>query len=1032
MVSAFGAVLAAYWTYALLAVPLIEPAAGPPVADQSDGGGPVEPFKAVPKEFAELFPPDAWELKEPKVLENDRVKVLVQDYNRLPDGSLCLCPCTMIFMPSADDSAERYRKATVVEVPGGAELQFDPPFDLHQLKVGRLVRGKLRGRITIRSPARLPASGEDLLVVANDVELIDYDARSPGPVEFRWGPHYGRGEQMHIRLKPRDGATAGAVAGTNIGGIESFEVQSVQRLHLELGKLSSHAPGAAGSARTAPGATGFASAAPGATGFASASASASMPVEVTCRGPFHFDLTRQLATFEDQVDVLRIHPVGPCDRLSCELFSIYFRPKAKPAADRDQARKAGSFDLEPERIEARGHPAALAAPSDHVTAQGDCLQYDLQANWMALESPVEAVLQQGTNEIHSRSLRYETTPNGRIGRVTAAGPGWLQAQMADRPEQQIHARWKEQLLVRPENQAQVITLSGGSELSFIGIGQLSARDIELRLLELPDAKDARSRYQPERLLARGAARIESPQLSSAVEQLEVHFEPGAVQGAKGDSPISAATKQGSVPEIGTVSFGNAAAPRTASAFAPPTTLESLPPHAAAVAAPPQQHIEVLGRSLYAKAFVQDQRSELTELTVDGNVHFAETRTAQPNDKPLLVTGNQLHVTDASRPTTLVTVLGAPAYFEGRGMSLSGPNINLDRGNNHLWIAGPGRMNVLVDRDMEGRPMNKPSNLQVDWQTKMDFDGGTAHFEGGVLARGPTQQLQTQSLEVGFEQPIRFSEPHLEQPPKVERIVCRGGALLENDSYDAAGLPQSHDRMGVTDLGVNLKNGALTAGGPGWLTSVRRGGAEGMFPTAAPLSGGAAAAAPPGAPAKSRNADQLTCLDLRFQGSITGNILRRETTFRDRVRAAYAPVPTWWSTLPGDDPALFGPNGVILHCEQLSVNDMTPRGSPNRAVELLATGNVVAESTVFTARGIRMSYAEIKDLLILEGDGRTDAELYRQQHPGSTESRAAAQKIFFWPKTNRVSVAGLHPSEFNQFPGQQWQPGNGGPLAPRGR
>ena len=43
------------------------------------------------------------------------------------------------------------------------------------------------------------------------------------------------------------------------------------------------------------------------------------------------------------------------------------------------------------------------------------------------------------------------------------------------------------------------------------------------------------------------------------------------------------------------------------------------------------------------------------------------------------------------------------------------------------------------------------------------------------------------------------------------------------------------------------------------------------------------------------------------------------------------------------------------------------------------------------------------LSVLEGDGRTDAQLFRQQRPGGPTSDAAAQKIMYWPSTNRVAI-----------------------------
>ena len=60
----------------------------------------------------------------------------------------------------------------------------------------------------------------------------------------------------------------------------------------------------------------------------------------------------------------------------------------------------------------------------------------------------------------------------------------------------------------------------------------------------------------------------------------------------------------------------------------------------------------------------------------------------------------------------------------------------------------------------------------------------------------------------------------------------------------------------------------------------------------------------------------------------------------------------------------------------------------RAVELEALGNAVVENITFTARGNRITYAEAKDLLILEGNGRSDAELLQQlqrRRPGLQDS-----------------------------------------------
>jgi lipopolysaccharide export system protein LptA len=138
------------------------------------------------------------------------------------------------------------------------------------------------------------------------------------------------------------------------------------------------------------------------------------------------------------------------------------------------------------------------------------------------------------------------------------------------------------------------------------------------------------------------------------------------------------------------------------------------------------------------------------------------------------------------------------------------------------------------------------------------------------------------------------------------------------------------------------------------------------------------------------------------------------TFHEQVHAAYSPVQDWLATLEGDDPRAFGPQAIILRSDHLTVVDMTPPGG-DKSAEMLAFGNVVAEGAVFTARASRMTYSQANGLLVLDGDGRTDAELFRQEHPGSTASHFTARRILYWPKINQAKVDGVRTLELNQYP-----------------
>jgi hypothetical protein len=232
-------------------------------------------------------------------------------------------------------------------------------------------------------------------------------------------------------------------------------------------------------------------------------------------------------------------------------------------------------------------------------------------------------------------------------------------------------------------------------------------------------------------------------------------------------------------------------------------------------------------------------------------------------------------------------------------------------------------------------------------------------------------------------------------PQVERVRCPGGVCLENQTRDPQGRLTALDKVQVTDVIVNLLSGALN-GGPGELSSVRRGSGSsfGAMPFGRPA---AAAPGPPNAAAP------LKCLHVIWDGSIVGNVKSRTLQFRDQVRTAYAPVDGWEKTIPVGNPDRLGPDGATVNCGRLTVAEVLTPLDGKKSIELEALDNAQIEGTTFKALGNRITYGEAKDLMVLEGDGRSDANLFRQDRPGDQPTTLAAQKIWFWPKTKRCKI-----------------------------
>jgi hypothetical protein len=1017
-------VLIAYWAYALVVVSWIEPhvdltSAGQAAYEPTQGDG-NDLVTLERRSIQDLFQPSDWEITSPstKVLKSDRAKLLLQTYKNLGGGKVSLEPSTIVFDYDgpADNEEQRHRQSIILQAPAGAILQFDRPLDLKQPRDANLLGGQLNGTVLIHSDWKQPGPADDLRIVTSNICLTKQTISTSDPVEFCWGPHFGSGQDMQIKLLPGKPKPGMGTSGLNVGGIESFELRHLERLHLDLPAEKGISPISKNDPRgVEKGTDPIARNGPQRASHQLdlSPFPRSTPVEITCRGPFRFDVVGRVATFNDSVLVVRPNPTGAPDQIVCDLLSIGFieRPKKGSGAAAGKAlaaKKTGSMDLAPERLEARGNPAVVTAPSENVIARAQRIEYNLLAKTLTLDGDQPVFLQQGPNEVHARSLFYQSAADERrLGQVVSQGPGWLHGQSRDQPEQQLEAVWRDELRIQPRDQYQQISLTGGAELKSPGFGQLQAKRIFLWLLENPSAAK-NQRLKPHGLSASEDVHFDSPQISGKeFEQLEVWFEDAANlvttsmqrnQGMGGLPPVAASAGTGVQP-----SPQLPAQPTSSSqpiALLPPTDRP--------------QHFEVTGRLLRARVLVGTPKPLLSQLTIEDGVQLLETQTPQPGERPLVVRGDRLDVANASGPDTHATVIGKPARFEGRGLGLTGSNINIDRDTNrlttHLWIDGPGQMDVLIATDLEGKPLPAPSTLTVDWQQSMDFDGQTARFRQSVVAATPgipsqtemTQfQLKTDQMAVQLQQPIRLSEQKSDQkrsePPQIEEIRCGGGVAMDSRTFDNRQQLVSHDQMQLTDLAVNRLSGALN-GGPGWINTVRYGSDD--------MLAGQPAAAPANTPAK---ADRLFCLHVKYRGSVTGNtgnlLVRPQATFHDQVQITCGPVDNWDAVLTTDDPSRLGPDGAVAHCDELSVVQMLLPVGGRRAMELCMLGNAVAEGTTYKALGHRITYAQAKDLLTLEGDGRSPAELFRQMQIGAPATRLPAQKILYWPKTNDVRVIG---------------------------
>lgn len=1035
-VASLAVLLAAYGFYALAAVPFIEPEAHfeegeEPEAEAGDVAK--DAMRRQREKLSQLFPEDAWEQNSPKVIASDQARLLFKTYEPQPDGTIKLEPFSLVFFAGSSTAKDKSSGRPVVMRAPLAVLQFDKPLNLGQTDIGRLLGGTMKGEVTITSGESRPGADDALEVVTRNVQLDEEHIWTPHEVRFRYGQSHGSGRDLTITLIPR-GKLGDKQKGLGAGGIKALELVHVDKLTLVTGGDGLLPSGDQAEPQTDT---------------TRREVPPPLPVEVMCRGPFRFDFHKLVASFEEHVDVRRLHPGGAIDQLTCQLLELYFdkgtkSAQAVPEKKTNEAPKESALSgLEVQRLVAVGQPVVLKGAQGGASASGQRFEYDLRTRRILLEDGQKATLRHDRHYIESRGLAYEMAESGRLGRLWAAGPGLFRTAVGVDGKQQFEATWEKELRMRPHQGSHVISLTREAGFGFSNQGGMKADEIHVWLREetpdplaIPaqrlsslDDKTKAPAVVPDKLLALGNVRIDSAQLSGRAPRLEAWFKTD-------NSPPSA-------------SDGKVRRPGDGISRLPDTTEGSsrLPGEAGPDGQPatPAQKFDITGNIIQIQMVRRGTQTEAENVTVDGHVRLLQLLAKGATEAPLDMRGDTLQIFQATSPDARARMSGRPANVSARGMTMSGANIQLHKGENRVWIDGSGEMTLPAQRNplaaaVQGRgvesrreehfrsPVAPGQTITVTWQHRMNFDGQVARFERQVEAKGETQYARGEVLEVTLTRRIDFAQPRSGETVDVQRLAFDGGVFLENRTVEERRL-LSIEQLQARKLSVDNINGRLHAVGPGWVSSVRLasagtpgspfGGAMGgRKPTVENVSnsperqprnssGGASSNGKPAA-------DGLNYMHVDFQTAIAGNLVKREVQFLDRVTAVYGPVTGWDQQLSPDRLEDLPEQAMLMNCDRLTVTEMGQNHLAQKVHEMEAAGNARVEGKTFTATAERMTYTQAKDLIVLEGDGRSDAELWRQSRVGGPTEHAAARKILFWQRENRAQVDDARFLDLSQF------------------
>lgn len=446
---------------------------------------------------------------------------------------------------------------------------------------------------------------------------------------------------------------------------------------------------------------------------------------------------------------------------------------------------------------------------------------------------------------------------------------------------------------------------------------------------------------------------------------------------------------------------------------------------------PDPPIEVNANSIFVRLKLNsadpsatDAPPDVREILTEGEVYIRQRHL--DDTEPLEVRCTKLHLQRESEQRGIIHVLGQPARITDRGMRLEGPHLQLREADNRIDVTGKGELSFPVAAGLDGKKLDTPQQLTVQWLERMVFDGLMAHFEADVLATMADDKSQSrmkcQTMQVTLDQRINFAQVQSpaggtsrtapgtpagktfgtaapKSTPKPTVILCQDGVEVEHLVFEQSQLQQIQTAR-VFEFQVDQVTGKTTAQGPGKMEFWQRG---------APKQKGLAT----DASMQANRPKQLQATDwdyhqISFKRKMDGNVNRRTSTFTGRVHILYGPVAK-----PRD---VFNeesmPDGAgALHCEVLEVTQVPSGGSDGQqTVELKGHTDAWLDGRIdnraFHAKANQISYDGAKGIFTLRATGKDNkAEIWL--YNSATDSRPSAytpaQRIEFFPVQWHVKV-----------------------------
>jgi hypothetical protein len=1022
LVSAFVAFAAVYLVYAYFlgginGLPPLPEAYGPALAS-SDGPPPALP--PIPENNAERLLRTAFgavydEVKSYKIkieLQSRGMVLATKELEIIEHGRVKLQPfCLATFRKAAGTDCPEINTIKCNQ----AILEFDRPVSsLADMSNRKIIAGTLRDDIYVINNRHTPDPGDDIsLFTQGPLEYVEEKHAIWTAADVRLTDPHGKDEPtiitgvgMDIDLafeeqparpaapaKPRSARPRQRTETPT--GVKQIHLRKDVAMHLSVdgrsGFLGTSQP-ASKPVREKPRASAT-SARP-----AEAAGDEQTKVHITTEGDFEYDLTTDHARFNrlltksgSLVDVLRKNQTtGKDDELTCDVLDIQFQRRNSAApAGANSADAEGGLDMENAR--ARGRQVVLHSEAECLDAYGTDFFYDRRAHVTTLQGSPMKAFKEGS-EIEAPELQLEEVQGGQ--QATAHGEGRIRMLDKATGKRTGTASWKKQMVYGREGPLDVMILVGDARFEDPEHQQDLSADLLKVWLEPSETASAAASNEhsrkPHHLEAVGRVRAVAPEMRVFdTERLVIQFH-DAPPAAGGQFPSRLPEPASSRSGPASITLGGPQADNGSSRSDRngKTTGGDQAKHK-----PP---IDVSARLINADAIRMGPKTDLDKVRCEGSVRVHQ-EPSSPEDRGVDIQGEMLDLTHKLDGNILV-VRGDHAKVQMNQLFILGPEIHIDQTSNEAWVHGVGTMRMPSKSNLDGTPLNRETELTINWQKDMYFNGQSAQFRGGVRASQDNGHLACDAMTVDLDRKVSLREgDRASQPARVQQLVCRNDVWVEDRTFRDKVLVNS-SLLSCPELVLDNDNdppgekttSKVRAGGPGQVRLFRLGAKDNFYGDSQPASN---------RNASPKKEEEFKLTIVRYADRMYADNGSGVARFYGHVLAVHVPTNNPDLRI---DPNKPPPNFMMLTCERLEVLKLKKADGTSLQV-MTAYQKVLIEGPDFSGSADVMKYDESKDLIVLIGSQGSPALLEKWKSPGSPRDRMRGDTILYSPKTGEYHL-----------------------------